>query len=193
MRSDARTVVVKRTIGPWEGAPAPCGAGRYWIDEAGRKRRRAASVVRLSDGQWIWSAEDVDGITIGKGDCDDREVGQRLADEALAILWEKIVRRDEALPRPRNRHAHRLCHTHPETPSMSNDWMTLGELREGAIFETRDGIRAVKSEYRTDGKCDCYLLASGEAAHFSARTWPRSTTEPRCASSPVTAGPRSIR
>lgn len=29
-----------------------------------------------------------------------------------------------------------------------NDWTTLDELREGAVFETRDGTRAVKSEYR---------------------------------------------
>ncbi len=46
-------------------------------------------------------------------------------------------------------------------------WTTLGALREGAIFETRDGIRAVKSEYHyTNGGCECVLLASGEYAHF---------------------------
>lgn len=46
-------------------------------------------------------------------------------------------------------------------------WVPLSELRNGAIFETEEGIRAVKSEYRTDGKIDCYLLASGEYAHFA--------------------------
>lgn len=46
-------------------------------------------------------------------------------------------------------------------------WVPLYELRPGAIFTTEDGIRAVKSEYRTDGKIDCYLLASGEYAHFA--------------------------
>lgn len=46
-------------------------------------------------------------------------------------------------------------------------WTTLAELRPGAIFETRDGIRAVKSEYRyPSGGIECVLLASGEAAHF---------------------------
>jgi hypothetical protein len=52
----------------------------------------------------------------------------------------------------------------PPTPFVS-----LGDLRPGAVFETPSGVRAVKTEYRTfDGgrQCDCYLLASGEAAHF---------------------------
>lgn len=37
------------------------------------------------------------------------------------------------------------------------------------MFITTDGVFALKTEYRTfDGEtqCDCYLLASGEAAHF---------------------------
>jgi hypothetical protein len=47
-----------------------------------------------------------------------------------------------------------------------SDWTTLDELPEGAIFETRDGIRAVKSEYHlTSGKVMCILLASGEYLH----------------------------
>lgn len=48
-------------------------------------------------------------------------------------------------------------------------FISLRKLRHGAIFETTNGIRAMKTEYRTfDGgkQCDCYLLASGEAAHF---------------------------
>ncbi len=45
--------------------------------------------------------------------------------------------------------------------------MTLGELPNGAIFETLDGIRAVKSEYHmANGQCECILLESGEYAHF---------------------------
>lgn len=50
-----------------------------------------------------------------------------------------------------------------------SQWVTLRSLRAGAVFETRDGIRAVKTEYHTfDGgrQCDCYLLESGESAHF---------------------------
>jgi hypothetical protein len=44
----------------------------------------------------------------------------------------------------------------------------MAALRPGAIFETRDGVRAVKSEYRyPNGGCMCILLTSGEAAHFS--------------------------
>lgn len=49
-----------------------------------------------------------------------------------------------------------------------SEWTTLGALRDGAIFETRDGTRAVKSEYHyTNGGCECVLLASGEYAHFA--------------------------
>ncbi len=49
-------------------------------------------------------------------------------------------------------------------------WTTLGELRPGALFETRDGVRAVKSEYHyyNGGACLCVLLESGEYAHFPA-------------------------
>jgi len=48
-------------------------------------------------------------------------------------------------------------------------WVALGELREGAIFETKDGIKAMKTEYHTfcgETQWNCYLLESGEAAHF---------------------------
>ena len=50
-----------------------------------------------------------------------------------------------------------------------SEWIKLGELRNGAIFETRNGVRAMKTEYHTfnqESQCDCYLLESGEAAHF---------------------------
>lgn len=54
-----------------------------------------------------------------------------------------------------------------EWDMIKSDWTTLEALRKGAIFETRDGIRAVKSEYRYEyGGIECVLLASGEAAHF---------------------------
>ena len=49
------------------------------------------------------------------------------------------------------------------------EWIKLGELRPGAIFETMGFVRAMKTEYHTfnNGRtCDCYLLESGEAAHF---------------------------
>lgn len=47
-------------------------------------------------------------------------------------------------------------------------WITLHALRKGAIFETRDGIRAVKSEYWYSNYSapQCVLLESGEYAHF---------------------------
>jgi hypothetical protein len=51
-----------------------------------------------------------------------------------------------------------------------NDETTLDALRPGALFVTRDGIYAVKSEYRYSGapgsQWQCILLASGEYAHF---------------------------
>lgn len=44
---------------------------------------------------------------------------------------------------------------------------TIMALRKGAVFQTRGGIRALKSEYAdNDGTPHCYLLASGERAHF---------------------------
>jgi hypothetical protein len=47
------------------------------------------------------------------------------------------------------------------------DWTTLGELQPGALFRTRAGILAVKSEYYyPNAQSECVLLASGEYAHF---------------------------
>lgn len=56
----------------------------------------------------------------------------------------------------------------------SDTWLPLGELDDGAVFETKEGVRAVKSEYyytMPEGKqhlaqCQCVLLGSGEYAHF---------------------------
>ena len=46
-------------------------------------------------------------------------------------------------------------------------WVPLKDLREGALFKTRGGTYAVKSEYRYEnGVCQCILLESGEYAHF---------------------------
>lgn len=48
-------------------------------------------------------------------------------------------------------------------------WIPLRDLREGAIFETKDDIVAMKTEYHTFAsgtQCDCYLLNGGETAHF---------------------------
>lgn len=49
-------------------------------------------------------------------------------------------------------------------------YIKLGDLRNGAIFETQDGIKAVKSEYCYDNtggsQARCILLESGEMAHF---------------------------
>lgn len=53
----------------------------------------------------------------------------------------------------------------------ADTWITLDQLRHGALFETRDGVRAVKTEY-LNGAGDqpqCVLLASGEYATFPER------------------------
>ncbi len=54
---------------------------------------------------------------------------------------------------------------------MSNKgYVKLKNLRNGAIFITKDGICAVKSEYRYSNEnleCECVLLESGEYAHFA--------------------------
>lgn len=59
--------------------------------------------------------------------------------------------------------------TSPPSEGNYGPWTTLDALRKGAIFETQDGIRAVKSEYwySTGGAPQCVLLASGEYAHFA--------------------------
>jgi len=49
------------------------------------------------------------------------------------------------------------------------EWVSLDNLRPGAVFETKDGVVAVKTEYHTfvrGTQCDCYLLENGETAHF---------------------------
>jgi hypothetical protein len=46
--------------------------------------------------------------------------------------------------------------------------MPLKDLRPGAIFVTRDGVYAVKTEYHhLSGVCMCILLASGSCAEFA--------------------------
>jgi len=49
-------------------------------------------------------------------------------------------------------------------------FVRLRNLREGAVFENLEGIRAVKSEYKYSNEpfsqSLCVLLASGEFAHF---------------------------
>ena len=51
-----------------------------------------------------------------------------------------------------------------------NNWVTLDDLRTGAIFVTKKGTYAAKSEYRYSNdpgsQWQCILLASGEFAHF---------------------------
>ena len=47
------------------------------------------------------------------------------------------------------------------------EWTTLEMLQPGAVFKTRDGVLAVKSEYHMpNAQSECVLLASGEYAHF---------------------------
>ena len=55
-------------------------------------------------------------------------------------------------------------------------WVRLANLRPGAVFVTRDGVMAVKSEYfysNHNPQPQCILLASGEYAHFPEleKTW----------------------
>lgn len=56
----------------------------------------------------------------------------------------------------------------PPPPRMENGaWVRLEDLPTGAIFETKDGVKALKTEYHYDsGVCMAVLLASGEYAHF---------------------------
>lgn len=61
-----------------------------------------------------------------------------------------------------------------EEPTESNqygEWTTLEGLREGALFETRNGVRAVKSQYHytSNGASQCVLLTCGGYAHFPER------------------------
>ena len=47
------------------------------------------------------------------------------------------------------------------------EWTTLSQLQPGAMFKTRDGVLAIKSEYHMpNAQSECVLLASGEYAHF---------------------------
>lgn len=48
-------------------------------------------------------------------------------------------------------------------------WVRLENLPPGSLFVTKNGIKAVKSEYHYSnaGQCKCILLASGEYAHFA--------------------------
>lgn len=51
----------------------------------------------------------------------------------------------------------------------SGEWIELIDLLPGYVFETEDGILAVKSEYfysNGNPQPQCILLASGEYAHF---------------------------
>lgn len=48
-------------------------------------------------------------------------------------------------------------------------WVTLDELPPGRIFQTREGIAAIKTDEKYAGEGSqwkCVLLASGEYAHF---------------------------
>lgn len=50
----------------------------------------------------------------------------------------------------------------------ANNWRELDRIPNGAIFETKKGIKAVKTRYHyPNGQWECVLLTSGEYAHFS--------------------------
>lgn len=94
------------------------------------------------------------------GELQAEEIRERLEEnarerEALQILNRTALR----LEKPKK----------PKIPLAFGPWVALRDLREGAIFETKDrGVRAVKSEYTYDGQgvCQCVLLESGEYVHF---------------------------
>lgn len=53
-------------------------------------------------------------------------------------------------------------------PETNTGEVTISDLRPGALFVTRNGVYAVKTEYLyPDGQCECVLMESGEYAHFS--------------------------
>lgn len=58
----------------------------------------------------------------------------------------------------------------PMAKKRRTKWITLKNLRAGAIFETKDGIRAVKSENRYGGRPDaqfeCIRLNNGSRTFF---------------------------
>ena len=47
-------------------------------------------------------------------------------------------------------------------------WIPLRDLREGAIFETKDGDVAMKTAYyrENDGECDCYRVSNGQRIYY---------------------------
>ena len=57
-----------------------------------------------------------------------------------------------------------------DRPAGLGAYYRLGDIPPGSLFETMDGIKAVKSEYYygndAASQCQCVLLASGEYAHF---------------------------
>jgi len=53
-------------------------------------------------------------------------------------------------------------------PTPERPWVALAELPSGAVFETKTGVRAVKSKYLLDfGGHECVSLVSGEYVHFA--------------------------
>lgn len=63
------------------------------------------------------------------------------------------------------------CRTMAAVARPAEEWTTIGALRNGAMFLTRDGVLAVKSEYTyPNGGCQVTLLASGEYGHFNQGT-----------------------
>lgn len=47
-----------------------------------------------------------------------------------------------------------------------SDWLTLEDLEPGALFETTNGVRAIKSDYRRDNQPLCISCEDGRFAHF---------------------------
>lgn len=71
---------------------------------------------------------------------------------------------------PKNREFATTSQYMKRLENAEEQWVYLRDLRPGAVFVTREGTYAVKSEYRYSSEplaqCECILLASGEYAHF---------------------------
>jgi hypothetical protein len=54
----------------------------------------------------------------------------------------------------------------PNAIGAEHRWMRLHALRDGAVFETTDGIRAIKSQYRPYDAIECTRLSNGSRVSF---------------------------
>ena len=124
------------------------------IDKEWRWDRRYGG-IRVEYHLWSWGV----GVHVG-GYHDDWELIKPKGEVDYLVVWLHL----DAGP-----FEVEFSLNGPEKMMPEEKWMPLGDLREGAVFETKGGVVAMKTEYSTfcgGTQCDCYLLESGEAAHF---------------------------